>query len=155
RRAIEKFVLNYEDRELVKAMTQGSHFWDTPGAQSALQEIITRPSSYLQQERQTLFHSFADVLPTMEAQRVESAVYFFLRCLTEEVITIPQLAPIYQVQFQWASFEQSNQLMGLQREHNQLLTVLVETVAQNQLLIAAPSGPTLPKVHDNLPSQYG
>src|SRR6266849_6753116 len=153
--AVQKFATDYEDKELVEAVTHSSHFWDIPSVQSALQEIITRPSSYLRQERKTLFYSFADVLPTMEPERVERAVYFFLRCLTEEVITIPQLAPIYQVQFQWASLEQSHQLVGLQRDHNQLITALIETVAQNQLRLAAPTTPTLPKVHDNLPPQYG
>src|SRR5437588_994512 len=155
KRAVQKFVFQYEDRELVEALTQGPHFWDLPSVQSALQEMITRPSSYLQQEHQTLFHSFADVLPTMEPQRVGRAVSFFLRCLTEEVMTIPQLAPIYQAQLQWASLEQSHQLIGLQCEHNQLMTRLVETVAQNQFLLAASAGPTLPKVHDNLPPQQG
>jgi hypothetical protein len=155
KRAVQKFAIDYEESELVEAVTQGPHFWDVPSVQSALQEIITRPSSYLQKERKALFYSFADVLPTTEPERVERAVHFFLRCLTEEVITIPQLAPIYQVQFQWASLEQSHQLVGLQRDHNELMTALVETVAQNQLHLAAPAGSTLPRVHDNLPPQYG
>ena len=155
KRAVQKFALSYQDSELVEAVTQDSRFWDIPSVQSALQEIIIRPSSYLQQERQTLFHSFADVLPTMESERVERAVYFFLRCLTEEVITIPQLAPIYQAQFQWASLEQSRKLVGLQRDHNQLIAALVETIAQNQSLLTTPTTPTLPKVHDNLPPHHG
>jgi hypothetical protein len=44
---------------------------------------MTKPSSYLQQERQTLLLSFADVLPTMEHERVE----------IEEVTPLP--LPIY------------------------------------------------------------
>lgn len=153
KRAVEKFARYYEDGELVEALTQGPRFWDIPGVQSALQEIIIRPSSYLERERKTLFHSFADVLPAMEPERVERAVYCFLRCITEEVITIPQLASIYQVQIQWAALEQSHQLLGLQREHNQLMSTLTEAVAQNQLLPAAPASPALPKVYDNLPPQ--
>jgi LuxR family glucitol operon transcriptional activator len=155
KRAVQKFALAYEDKELVEAITHSPHFWDIPSIKSALQEIVTRPSSYLQPERKVLLHSFADVLPTMEQERAERAVYFFLHCLTEEVITIPQLAPIYQVQFQWASLEQSHQLIGLQRDHNQLMTMLIETVTQNQLRLAAPPTPALPKVHDNLPPQHG
>ncbi len=155
KRAVQKFALAYEDKEIVEAITHSPHFWDIPSIKSALQEIVTRPSSYLQPERKALFHSFADVLPTMEPERVEQAVYFFLRCLTEEVMTIPQLAPIYQVQLQWASLEQSHQLIGLQRDHNQLMTMLIETVTQNQLRLAAPPTLALPKVHDNLPPQRG
>ena len=36
-----------------------------------------------------------------------------------------------------------------------MITALVETVAQNQSLLTAPTAPTLPKVHDNLPPQHG
>src|SRR5207302_753360 len=75
--------------------------------------------------------------------------------LTQEVITIPQLASIYQVQFQWASLEQSHQLLSLQREHNQLMTAFVGTAAQNQALLVVPHGATLPKEYDNLPPQRG
>jgi len=70
-------------------------------------------------------------------------------------MTIPQLAPIYQAQFQWVSLEQTHQLVSLQRDHNQLMTTFVETVARNQFLLAASAGPTLPKRHDNLPPQRG
>ena len=42
KRAVEKFALNYEDRELVEALTQDSRFWDTSSIQSVLQEITAR-----------------------------------------------------------------------------------------------------------------
>ncbi len=151
-RAVRKFVINYQDKELVEAVTHSARFWDTPSVQNALQEIITRPLSYLEPEQIVLFHSFADVLPTFEPDRVQQAVRFFLRCLTEEVITIPQLAPIYQTQFQLA-------LVGLQHDHNQLITTLVETIAQNPMLpaVSADQPPLAkgPRVNHNLPSQYG
>lgn len=155
-RAVQSFVINYQDQDIVDAVTIDTHFWDIQSVQEALQEIITRPSSFLQQERQILLHTFADVLPTVEPKRVEQAVGFFLRCLTREVVNISQLAPIYQVQLQWASLEQSQQLIGLQRDQYQLMSQLVETVIQNQLLLAESIQPPivadLPKVNDNLPS---
>jgi len=154
-RAVQKFASNYEDKEIVDAVTQNSRFWDKPGVQSTLQEIVARPSSYLQSERDTLFHSFADVLSALERERVDHAVRFFLRCLTEEVITIPQLAPIYQTQFQLASLEKSYELVELNRVHNQMMKALVDNVAQNQGLLPAPAEPILAKSHDNLPPQYG
>lgn len=148
KRAVQRFASDYEDKELVDAVTESPRFWDVPSVQNALQEIITRPSSYLQQERQVLFRSFADVLPTAEPERVEQAVRFFLRCLTEEVIHIPQLAQIYQILLQRATFD-------LQHNQNQLITALIEAVRQSQMQLAAPAGPTLPKLHDNLPPQHG
>jgi hypothetical protein len=155
-RAVQSFVINYQDQEIVDAVTKDVLFWDIQSVQEALQEIVTKPSSYLQQEHQILLHSFSDALPTVEPEKAEQAVRFFLHCLTREVVSIPQLAPIYQVQLQWASLEQSQQLIGLQREQYQLMSQLVETVIQNQLLLAEsvqhPLVVDLPKVNDNLPS---
>jgi hypothetical protein len=161
-RAVRRFALDYEDKELVDALTHDTRFWDLPSVQDALREIVTRPSSYLQPERTLLKHSFRDVLPTVEPERVERAIRFFLRCLTLEVMTLPQLAPIYQVQLQWdqvqlqlASFQQGHQMMTLQRDQNHLMSALVETVSRNPLLLASSSdrspGMALPQVSDNLP----
>ena len=52
------FTLSYEDKELVEALTQGIHFWDTPSVQSALQKIITKPSSVTTRPRNSIqfFH---------------------------------------------------------------------------------------------------
>jgi LuxR family glucitol operon transcriptional activator len=155
KRAIEKFVLNYDDEEMIEAMTQDARFWDTPSVQSVLQEIISKPLSYLQQAHQTLSHSFTDVLPTIEPERVGRAVHFFLYCLTGEVMNIPQLVPIYQLQSQWATLEQLRQLVSLQRDHNQLMTAFMETITQKQLPPGVSPGPSLPKVNDNLPPQRG
>lgn len=153
-RAVQRFVREYEDREIVEAVTEDTHFWDIPSVQSALQEIVIRPSSYLSPERGIVLRSFTDVLPGVAIQRVEEAVHFFLRVLTLEVISIPQLAPIYQVQFQWAFLEQSYQLVGLQQDQNSLMKGLVQTVEQNQKLLSPPSSLS-PNTRDNLPSQRG
>jgi hypothetical protein len=64
--AVERFVAEYSDKELASALVHSTHFWDLPQVQNALREIIRRPSSYLETERNTLFTSFTDVLPAVE-----------------------------------------------------------------------------------------
>lgn len=158
-RAIQRFAIDYEDKELVKAVTQSTRYWDIPSVRNALKEIIVRPFSYLKPERTMLKRSFTDVLPTAEPKKVDQAVGFFLRCLTEEVINIPQLAPIYQVQLQWMSLEQGHRMVGLQQVQKQLMATLIDIVTQNQLLLAPPADRSpslaLPKLPHNLPPQYG
>jgi LuxR family glucitol operon transcriptional activator len=131
--------------------------------QSALKEVVTRPSSYLEAEYGTLYHSFTDVLPTVEPERVRRSVGFFLHCLAEEVINIPQLSPIYQVQLHRASLDQAHQMVdaiqGLQRDQRQWMTMLLETLTQSSLLLASSADQlthaVLPKMYHNLPPLYG
>src|SRR5438876_909264 len=161
--AVERFATDYTDEELVNMLTRNTRFWDIPKVQNALKEIVTHPSSYLETERSTLLHSFADVLPDLEPDRVEQTIRFFMHCLAEEVITIPHLSPIYQVQLQKASLEQARQMVDALRElhadQRQWMAGLLETVSQNQLLLALPANhstdQTIPRVHHNLPPPYG
>ena len=161
--AVERFVAEYSDKELASALIHSTHFWDLPQVQNALKEIIRRPSSYLETERNILFASFADVLPAVEPDRVERTVSFFMRCLAQEVITIPQLAPIYQVYLQKVSLDQGQQMVSalreLQADQRQWMTGLIELVSQGQLLLASPDNlsnmRTIPKIHQNLPPLFG
>jgi LuxR family glucitol operon transcriptional activator len=158
-KAVQRFAAEYSDQELVDALTQSTRFWDLPSVQKALKTIVTNPSSYLDKERDTLLDSFAEVAPGLEPERVEPAARFFLYCLAEEVVNIPQLFPLYQVQLQKASVEQARQLVvavrELQFDQKQTMTALLEAVNQNQLLLAAPNQPVAapagPKIYHNLP----
>lgn len=157
-KAVQRFAAEHSDQELVDALTQSTRFWDLPSVQKALKTIVTNPSSYLDKERDTLLESFAEVAPGLEPERVEQAARFFLHCLAEEVVNIPQLFPLYQVQLQKASVEQARQLVAavreLQFDQKQTMTALLEAVNQNQLLLAAPNQPAVssgPKIFHNLP----
>jgi LuxR family transcriptional regulator, glucitol operon activator len=161
-RALQRFTTKYHDKALVEALTH-TRFWDLPRVQNALIEVVTRPSSFLEPERDTLFHSFADVVPTIDPERVNQALGYFLQCLGDEVTNIPQLAPIYQVQLHKISLEQARQMVAtlqeLQRDQRQWMTALLESLSQTPLLLAAPADQpaTLarPKVYHNLPPRYG
>ena len=161
-RALQRFTTEYSDKALVDVLTH-TRFWALPQVQNALIDVVTRPSSYLEPQRITLFHSFADVVPTVDPERVNQALGFFLSCLGDEVINIPQLAPIYQVQLHKISLEQARQMVAtlqeLQRDQRQWMTALLESLSQTPLLLAAPADQTAtqarPKVYYNLPPRYG
>ncbi|NWJ97860.1 MAG: tetratricopeptide repeat protein [Chloroflexi bacterium] len=164
KRAVERFAEEYEDKDLVEAITQSITFWDLPSVQKALRTVITRPSSYLEPERKILYQSFAEVMPTIPVERVEPAVQYFMRCLAEEVINIPQLFPLYQVQLQKATLEQAREMVlalhDLQLEQRQSMIALLQTIPQNNLLLAAPGGssnvPEAQKIYHSLPRpDYG
>ncbi len=159
-RAVQRFADEYPDKDLVEALTNSTRFWDLPSVQAALREVVTRPSSYLSDERDTIVQSFAEVVPNIEPERVEQAVRFFMRCLADEVITIPQLLPIYQVHLQKMSMEQARETVAaireLQADQKQTMTALLGAVSQNQLLLTAPGQAEAgaaagPKIYHNLP----
>src|SRR5690348_9271307 len=77
-RALQRFTTEYSDIALVEALAH-TRFWDLPRVQNALIEVVTRPSSYLEPERETLFHSFADVVPTIDPERANQALGYFLQ----------------------------------------------------------------------------
>jgi LuxR family glucitol operon transcriptional activator len=143
KRAVQSFANNYTDLTVRDALVHNSRFWDLPGIQKALKEVVTRPSSYLETEQNMIRHTFADVMPTLPPDRVEQAVRFFLHCLAEEVINIPQLAPIYQVQLQKATLDQARQMVAalreLQNDQRLWMQALLESSGQNQMLSAVSS----------------
>lgn len=164
-RAVQRFAAEYDDPALVDALTQSTRFWDLPGVQRALREIVVRPSSYLVPERDILLQSFAEIVPDVPFERVERAVRFFMQCLAEEVINIPQLSELYHNQLlnallksHQSQTEYQKKLYELEIKREQERPALPENSAQSQLLLAAPADqsppspkPVGPKVYHNLP----
>jgi len=119
KRALQRCTAQYGNKELGAALLQDTPFWDRPDVHHALREIILRPSSYLESEHHMLFRSFTDMLPGVEGAHLEQFLNAFFSCLVEEVITIPQLAPLYSVQFQKLSLDQGSQMLTTLREFQQ------------------------------------
>jgi serine/threonine protein kinase/tetratricopeptide (TPR) repeat protein len=140
KRAVQRFAQECPDSVAKDALVHNTRFWELSGVQKALKEIVIRPSSYLWIERNIAYHAFADVLPTLPPERVEQAVRFFFYCLAEEVVNIPQLAPIYQVQLQKASLDQARQMVMtlrvLQKDQRLWLRALLQSRSLNPILFA-------------------
>ena len=78
--------------------------------------MLKHPGTDLDRQREAVAQSFATVLPTRKKRaRVDQAVMYFLRCLTEELWTLPELQPIYSLQFQRMTAEATRQQVELQK----------------------------------------
>ena len=156
-RAAQRFADHYSDKDVVAAIVQNGRFWEAPGVRTALREVISHPSSYLEPQHVVLSGIFADLALHIAPERLDKAMAYFLYCLADEVISIPQLAPIYQTQFAKASLQVQHRQLALQEESNQLQAqnnqsfgALLEA-GQTRAALLAPGTPPLPKVYHNLP----
>jgi tetratricopeptide (TPR) repeat protein len=113
KRAEERFARdNHQiDAELTSALMAQTRFVDTPTVRSALKEMLIHPFRDPTQTVTTLQRSFTEVLPArVDREQVDEAVHTFLRYLSEEVLYIPQLQPLYALVFQKMSAESSRDI---------------------------------------------
>jgi tetratricopeptide (TPR) repeat protein len=175
KRAIQRFVQEYEiqDEDLVAAIAADADFFNNEEVRAALLTILKNPGVYLASERERLAESFDSVLPGRKnRERVDRAVIYLLKCLAEEVWHLPELQPIYSLQFQRMTAEATRQQVELQKAQLQALTSLnagvreallqlTDAIAERKLLPAGegpalPAPPFKPKVYHNLPQpDYG
>jgi len=163
-RAVERFFAEYrlEDEDLVAAIAVNKEFFQNEEIQAALLKLIKNPGAYLDQEEEVVLQSFASVLPErLNRPRVDRAVSYLLKCLAQEVWSLPELQPIYSLQFQRMTAEATREQVALQRAQLQALTemnagikdaLLKLTDAMEQKLLTAPALPApTPKPYHNLP----
>ena len=171
-RALRRFVEAYQeiDEDLVAAVAQDKGFFHNKEVQAALLAVLKRPGAYLDEEREVIDHSFTTVLPgRINRERVDKAVVYLLKCLAEELWHLPQLAPVYSLQFQRITAESAREQVAIQKAQLQALASLGAGVREallqltgaiaEQKLLPAGDGPALPpspKVYHNLPQpDYG
>jgi LuxR family glucitol operon transcriptional activator len=171
-RAAERFAREYEaeDEDLVAAMAADEDFFQNEQIQQALLAIIKKPGLYLADERETVLQSFETVLPERKnRQRVDRTVTFFLKCLAEELWTLPELQGVYSLQFQRMTAEAVRQQVELQKAQLQAtvglsadvrdaLIQLTHAIAEQRALPGSevPALPEPPQVYHNLPQpDYG
>ncbi len=175
KRAIQRFVQEYEiqDEDLVAAIAADADLFKNEEVRAALLTILKKPGVYLAGERERLAESFDNVLPGRKnRERVDRAVIYLLKCLAEEVWHLPELQPIYSLQFQRMTAEATRQQVELQKAQLQALTnlnagvreallQLTDAIAERKLLPAGeaptlPAPPSKPQVYHNLPQpDYG
>ena len=132
--AVRRFVAEYEkqDEDLVAAIAADPGFFRNPAIQQALLSMLKRPGAYLAEEQESLVQSFESVLPERKnRQRVDQAVTYLLKCLAEELWHLPELQPIYTLQFQRMTAEATRQQVELQKAQLQALTELNSGVRES------------------------
>jgi tetratricopeptide (TPR) repeat protein len=168
-RAIARFHTDYlvQDEDLVIAITTDGDFWKSKAVRQGLIALIKRPGAWLADEKEAVVQHFADVLPSrVNRERVDKAVNFFLRCVVEELWTLPgakEIREVYSLQFQKIGAETARQQVALMEAQLQSTTQLSNDIRQallqlttmfEQHLLSAPTLPALlPSVrpYHNLP----
>lgn len=170
----ERFMVEYlvQDEDLSLALTGDPDFWKTPSVQKALLALVKQPGAWLPNEYdQVAAHfaaaaSFADVLPgRINRQRVDRAVTYFLRCVVEELWTLPgakEIREVYALQFQKISAEAAREQVALAQkqleatqqlsvEMRQALAQLTEAMERKMLEAPALAALPAPRPYHNLP----
>jgi len=164
--AAQRFVDEYEleDEDLVAAIAQDKGFFLNKEIQAALLHIMRRPGVFLVDENETLAQSFESVLPERRnRQRVDRAIHYLLKCLAREAWHLPELQPIYSLQFQRITAESAHQQVELQKAQLSALTEMnagvkeallqLTTAMEKRLLTSSAGDSALPRSrpYHNLP----
>src|SRR5690606_28467109 len=102
-RALKRFIGEYEleDEDLVATIASEQGFFQNKEIQTALIAVLKQPGAHLDEEREIVIQSFVTVLPErINRGRVDRAVTYLLKCLAQELWHLPELLPIYSLQFQ-------------------------------------------------------
>lgn len=174
-RGLQRFVDEYQlqDEDLVTAVAQEPTLFTTPAIRTALVTIVQQPGRYLVEEQALIGQSFAAVLPErINRERVDRAILYLLKCLAQELWQLPELQPIYSLEFQRITAEstreqltvQKAQLAALQNLNSGVREALLQLTdalsEQKQLAAGLATAATLPAprpaVYHNLPQpDYG
>lgn len=171
-RAVKRFVEEYyeQDEDLVEAMSKERDLFRNPDLKQALMSMLKRPGSYLVAEGEIVAQSFDGVLASRKnRERVNRAIHYLLRCLTEELWHLPELQPVFSLQFQKITAESMRQQVELQKAQlnaltnvndgiRQALMQLTEAIGEKKLLPSGSSTTVLPEnnLQHNLPiANYG
>ena len=159
-----------QDEDIVATMQRDPGFWQSPTVQRTLLRLISRPGAYLAEEREQLAERFEDVFPQQtNRDRVDKAITYLLRCIAEELWTLPgakEIRDAYSFQFQRISAETAREQLALHRKQLEATALLGESVqrallqltdAVEQKLLPAAAAGELPPVrpYQNLiPKNY-
>ncbi len=166
---IQRFIEDYviQDEDLVASIQADDLFWQSEMVQDALVRMVSRPGAWLRDERETVIYHFETVFPQrVNRERVDRAVSFLLRCIAEELWSLPgaqEIREAYSIQFQKLSVEAQREQVALAREQLQATTQLSSDLQQallqlvglmEQKVLAAPAPVamlTSPRPYHNLP----
>lgn len=166
-RAIKRFSIEYieKDEDLVEPIIQDREIFTNIEVKAALMNMLKRPGAYHEDDEDLLEHKFNDILPERKNRdRVRKAILYLLRCLVEELWHLPEIQPIYSLQFQKLTAEAIKQQVELQKQQlasnsevHEALIQLAGVIAEKKMLPApANEGSLQPKIFCNLPQpDYG
>lgn len=125
---IDRFIQEYmsQDEDLVETIRADELFWQSEMVQDALVKLVSRPGAWLREERETVAFHFETVLPKrVNRERVDRAINFLLRCIAEELWSLPgaqEIRAAYSIQFQELSAQAQLEQVALARQQLQATT---------------------------------
>lgn len=165
----QRFIKEYmgQDEDLVEAIRDDASFWQSEMVQDALVRLVSRPGAWLHEEREAVAYHFETILPRrVNRERVDRAINFLLRCIAEELWSLPgaqEIRAAYSIQFQELSAEAQREQVGLARQQLQATTQMSAGLQQallqliglvEQKVLAAPAPVAMlasPRPYHNLP----
>jgi tetratricopeptide (TPR) repeat protein len=167
KKAIHRFEKEYiqHDEDLVVALISVPDVLHNDKVQHALLEMVKRPDLYLIEERERTWHSFSSILPSrINRERVDKAVNYLLKCLAEELWLLPELQPVYSLQFQRTTAEVLRQQLEIQKAQfyemhelnagiREAFVQLTNSIVEHRLIPTFQEKPVqnLPSIYQNLP----
>ena len=139
---IQRFFAEYaeQDEDIVAAIQNEPTIWESQAVQDALIVMLKRPGAHLEAQRETLLEHFTDVLPQrINRQRVDQAITALLRCIAEELWTLPgakEIREVYSFQFQRMSVEAAHAQIALIRQQIEATALLGVELKQTLLQLA-------------------
>ena len=139
RRFIEEYTT--QDEDLVSAIQGDELFLQSEIIQDALVKLVSRPGAWLREERETVAYHFDTVLPQrVNRERVDKAINCFLRCIAEELWSLPgaqEIRAAYSIQFQELTAEAQREQVALARQQLQATTQMSADLRQALLQLIA------------------
>ena len=166
---MRRFITDYttQDEDLVSAFQEDELFLQSEVVQDALVKLVSRPGAWLREEREAVVYHFDTILPQrVNRERVDKAINFLLRCIAEELWSLPgaqEIRAAYSIQFQELSAEAQQHQVALARQQlvattqmsadlRQALLQLIGLVEQKVLAAPAPVAMLAsPRPYHNLP----
>jgi tetratricopeptide (TPR) repeat protein len=135
-RAVGRFIQEYEveDEDLVTAVAQSPALFANKQVQASLLAMVSNPGKELAEEQKALVLRFDTVLPERKNRdRVDKAMTYLLRCLVEETWHLPELQPIYTLQFARMTAEATREQVALQKSQLAAVSTLGEDIREGLL----------------------
>ncbi len=125
---INRFIAEYDDEDIVEAITSDSSFWQSLTIHNTLMKMVSQPVASAADEQDTTAQHFADILPELvDREQVDRAITYLLRCIVEKLWALPgarQVRDIYSSQIQAVTAESAMK---------QVVLAQVQLLTQNQL----------------------
>lgn len=154
--ASDRWITEFEDQEIIIAITAEKQIWKNPIVTKTLRDIVRKPSGYHLDEINRIVDEFNNVAPGFDAARIREAIEFLLKCLAQEVISIPQLQPIFALQYQKISTEiaqqQLRELRLIRSDFRDTFISLTEYPYKQIAEVTQKSNKGSKKLYSNLPT---